>query len=45
MYYEAMEDYPRAIEYYEKSLEANPHGITTRATLEHLRKKMGKKNG
>lgn len=45
MYYEAMEDYPRAIEYYEKSLEANPHGITARATLEHLRKKMGKKNG
>ena len=45
MYYEAVEDYQKAVEYYEKSLEANPHGITARATLDHLRKKLGKKNG
>ena len=44
MYYEAIEDYDQAIAYYEKSLEANPHGITARATLDHLLKQLGKKH-
>ena len=43
MYYEAVGQYDKAIAYYEKSVEANPVSITPRATLEHLKKKLGKK--
>lgn len=43
MYYEAVGQYDKAIAYYEKSVEANPVAITPRATLEHLKKKLGKK--
>ncbi|MCI9202091.1 MAG: tetratricopeptide repeat protein [Lachnospiraceae bacterium] len=42
MYYEAMEDYEKAEEYYQKSIRANQHGITAKATLEHLLAKKGK---
>ncbi len=41
IYYEAIEDYQTASQYYEKALKANPHSITAQATWEHLRKKMG----
>ena len=43
MYYEAIEDYDQAIAYYEKSLQANPHSITARATLTHLQRQLAKK--
>lgn len=43
MYYEAIEEYDKAVAYYEKSIEANPHGITARATLAHLQKQLEKK--
>lgn len=43
MYYEAVEDYDQAVAYYEKSLEANPHSITARATLTHLQQQLAKK--
>lgn len=37
-YYEAIGEYETAIDYYNKSLAANPNSITAKATLDHLLK-------
>lgn len=37
-YYEAIQEYDTAADYYNKALAANPNSITARATLDHLLK-------